>query len=345
MGQGGSKLPGKETFLTDQTPPASGFLLGKVASTDNGAVTLRFPCGKHAAGMNNEDYAEAITICEVKDINETLLFSVHRAGKEPKEVALFGSQYYGWQPLRKASIVRDPKGIAIGMLATDRKKPPGQPLDVSGSLPGPTSYTGYAARPRFAGQEDSVSVEGVPMYAWFTFFAPCGGKMGGPIQPFVGNFHDNMIYLHGPEGLEPQHAFDYKVEEGTPSQTFMAGLVPGFPWKFTVRTAQEGYKGPVPGTSPTLSQFLGAFFGFVQPCAPAAEAGVAYGDTVDLGEDATAYKPLLANRPNITHAEVTIAKGMDAGLVVMAAFCPWLLNIEYPRESYSSGHDTSGHDV
>ena len=39
-------VPAKETFLVDQTPPESGFLLGNVASTDKGAVTLRFPCGR-----------------------------------------------------------------------------------------------------------------------------------------------------------------------------------------------------------------------------------------------------------------------------------------------------------
>jgi len=38
--------PVRETFLVDQTSPAFGFLLGKVASTDEGAVTLRFPCGR-----------------------------------------------------------------------------------------------------------------------------------------------------------------------------------------------------------------------------------------------------------------------------------------------------------
>ena len=326
MGGFGSKLPEKETFLTDQAPPASGFLLGKVASTDKGAVTLRFPCGN----VGDNFWGNAVTICEVKDVNEQVLFSVHRAGAEEKETGLFTNRY-GWQPLRKASIVRDPKGVALGMLATDRKSPPGQMfgwMENASFVPGPASYTGYAARPRFAGQEDSVTVEGVPMYAWFTFFSPSGGHAPQPLQ--LGNHRDNMIYLHGPEGLEPQHAFDYKIAEGTPNASCIGALAPDFPYKFMVRTAQGAYTGPVPGASPTIAQFLGLFFGFVKPCASGTEAGVAYGDTINLGEDMTAFKPLAAPRPNVMHAEVTIAKGMDAGLVVMAAFCPWLLFKEYP---------------
>ena len=342
MGGFGSKLPAKETFLTDQAPPASGFLLGKVASTDKGAVTLRFPCGNQG-----DFYGTAITICEVKDINENVLFSVHRAGAEEKETGFFTSPY-GWQPLRKASIVRDPKGVALGMLATDRKSAPGQmfgAIETDKFIPGPASYTGYAARPRFAGQEDSVIVEGVPMYAWFTFFAPGGGHMPQPLAPGSQGQRDNMIYLHGPEGLEPQHAFDWEIAEGTPHASCFGPLVAGYPFKFMVRRAQGAYTGPVPGTSTTPFQFLGALFGFVKPCASGTEEGVAYGDTINYGEDMAAFKPLAAPRPNIMHAEVTIAKGMDAGLVVMAAFCPWLLFIEYPRADPTSHHDSgSSHD-
>ena len=47
--------------------------------------------------------------------------------------------------------------------------------------------------------------------------------------------------------------------------------------------------------------------------------GVAYGDVVGGNVDAGG------------RSEVTIAKGMDAGLVAMAAFCPALLEAEFQR--------------
>ena len=301
-------------------------------------------------------------MCEVRDINEKLLFSVHRAGTNDSVKNLLangGEISSGWftnvveKPdgqgplLRKASIVRDPKGVIIGMLATDRTEPQ-QEHFLGDVLPRnamslwlarvleaqPTSYSGYAARPRFAGQADAMTVEGVPMYAWFTFFAPGGGRVdadwwfpnGGP------SFRNSMIYLHGPSGLEPQRAYDYRLEGPTP-KSFRNLLADGtwdeggshFPWMFTVREAQEVYKGPMPGTSRTLIQqitgsFKALFLGGFVPRAPAGgtEAGVAYGDTLETGKEG---KP--------PRHEVTIAQGMDAGLVVMAAFCPGLLNAEY----------------
>ena len=291
-------------------------------------------------------------MCEVRDINEKLLFSVHRAGtNDSAENQLANGGYmsggivnvvetpWGQGPLlRKASIVRDPKGVIIGMLATDRTEPQHEPF-LGGFLHGramdfarvleaqPTSYSGYAARPRFAGQAEAMTVEGVPMYAWFTFFAPGGGRVDASFFfPNGGRgFRNSMIYLHGPAGLEPQRAYDYRLEGPTPlsvNDTYDAAS--HFPWMFTVREARGDYKGPMPGTSPTLIQKITgpfkAILGDFVPRAPAGgtEAGVAYGDTLETEKEG---KP--------PRHEVTIAQGMDAGLVVMAAFCPGLLNAEY----------------
>jgi len=382
-------VPAKETFLVDQTPPASGFLLGNVASTDKGAVTLRFPCG------HVEEDDDAITVCELMDINEKLLFSVHRAGSnESVENLIKHGGYQDLNPivnvvhrppglgplLREASIVRDPKGVIIGMLATDRTEPQsdllseltfGQAKGLSMILEAqPASYSGYAARPRFAGQAAAMTVEGVPMYAWFTFFAPGGGRVdAGWLFPNGGRgFRNSMIYLHGPAGLEPQRAYDYRLEGPTPlsvNDTYDAAS--HFPWMFTVREARGDYKGPMPGTSPTLIQKITgpfkAILGDFVPRAPAGvtEAGVAYGDTIDTGKEgkpSTHWSWIKENfnrnckcekeacaicpnhqgdeggrcstaPPRLIHHEVTIAQGMDAGLVVMAAFCPGLLNAEY----------------
>ena len=280
--------------------------------------------------------------------------------------------------LRKPSIVRDPKGVIIGMLATDRTEEQAQPLpwyleSIVRAVPvidlhqilqsQPASYTGYAARPRFAGQAAARTVEGVPMYAWFTFFAPGGGRVNaGVLAPNGGRgFRNSMIYLHGPAGLEPQRAYDYRLEGPSPitvKETRPAGS--HFPWMFTVREAQGDYKGPMPGTSPTFAQIITgpfkAIMGDFVPRAPAGgtEAGVAYGDTMDTGregepstywddwnhnpnckcENVKAFGEMEGHRcttdpPRLIHHEVTIAKGMDAGLIVMAAFCPGLLNAEY----------------
>ena len=77
------------------------------------------------------------------DINEKLLFSVHRAGSnESVENLMKHGGYQDLNPLvnvvhrppglgpmlREASIVRDPKGVIIGMLATDRTEEQAQPL-------------------------------------------------------------------------------------------------------------------------------------------------------------------------------------------------------------------------
>ena len=352
------------------------------------------PCSSCALpGVDREH--DAIIKCEVKDINEKLLFSVHQGANDGAAIGHVDHNDYDYDSsdgiqLRKPSIVRDPKGVIIGMLATDRTEEQAQPLpwyleSIVRAVPvidsasilqtlqsQPASYTGYAARPRFAGQAAARTVEGVLMYAWFTFFAPGGGRVNaGVLAPNGGRgFRNSMIYLHGPAGLEPQRAYDYRLEGPSPitvKETRPAGS--HFPWMFTVREAQGDYKGPMPGTSPTFAQIITgpfkAIMGDFVPRAPAGgtEAGVAYGDTMDTGregEPSTYWDDWNPNPstdpPRLIHHEVTIAKGMDAGLIVMAAFCPGLLNAEYedlnktgmqPKgrydNDYHDGNDVEAH--
>ena len=247
----GPSMPKLDEFLVAVPAPASGFMLGDIASTAEGSVTLRFPCGVTIAGSNFAG-PEPPATCPVKDENEKLLFTVYRAGAEPK------STFSPVKPLRKPTVVRDPAGTVIAMLQTDATEPAKFQLA--------NSYTGYSARPCFAGQPASVTVEGVPLYPWFKAW-----NGGNPRHP--------QLYLHGPAGLEKPHAYQYT--------TYGGAFMP--PHKFTIVSTG------------------------------ADKAGVAYG--VQLG----------GNVQSGGRHEVTTAKGMDAGLVATAAFCPLLLEEEWPN--------------
>ena len=290
MGAGPSRLPKKEGFLVDQTEPATGFLLGDIASTSDGPVVLRFPCGM-TLDTGSTIKPEPAAVCEVVDIDENPLFSIHRAGAEPRP-SIFSTH----QPLRKPTIVRDTEGRVIGVLGTDAKRPPSSE---------PTSYTGYSARPRFAGQVAAFTFEDVPFYPWFMSFKP------------TPSFQDTMIYLYGSKGLEQPHAYDHKIA--------VALLDPKPPWRFFMCHPQESYRGPLPRAAIDSAQLVQSLLasprftclkhrGQKKPM-----VGVAYGDVVGGNVDAGG------------RSEVTIAKGMDAGLVAMAAFCPALLEAEFQR--------------
>ena len=291
MGAGPSRLPKKEGFLVDQKEPATGFLLGDIASTSDGPVVLRFPCGM-TLDTGSTIKPEPAAVCEVVDVDENPLFSIHRAGAEPRP-SIFSTH----QPLRKPTIVRDPDGMVIGVLGTDAKRPPSSE---------PTSYTGYSARPRFAGQVAAFTFEDVPLYPWFMSFNP------------TPSFHDTMIYLYGSKGLEQPHAYDHKIA--------VALLDPKPPWRFFMCHPQESYRGPLPRAAIDSAQLVQSLlasprFTCLKSRGPAKKpmVGVAYGDVVGGNVDAGG------------RSEVTIAKGMDAGLVAMAAFCPALLEAEFQR--------------
>ena len=250
----GPSMPKLEGFHVEQTVPASGFMLGDVASTADSQVVLRFPCGMSLA-RSSFDGPEPPSTCQVLDGNQTLLFTVHRAGAEPKS-----SMLSTIKPLRKPTIVRDPTGQVIAVLQTDATEP--QKYST-----GTNSYTCYSARLRFEGQAPDVTVEGVALYAWFK-------------QWNANDVDHTLIYFIGPAGLEKPNAYHHDL--------FGAAFMP--PWKFTTTTP--------------------------------AKAGVAFGAKVS--------GPTQPGSGNVTGLnEVTVAKGMDAGVVVLAAFCPALLEAEF----------------
>ena len=114
MGCGASAMPTYDDFLTEQTPPASGFMLGDVASTKDGPVVLRIPCGM---SIPPPEPAANCPVMQVVDQSETMIMVVQRAGNEPKS-----SMFSPTKPLRKPTVVRDAAQRIIGLLHTDAEK-------------------------------------------------------------------------------------------------------------------------------------------------------------------------------------------------------------------------------
>ena len=168
-------MPKPDGFLVDQTSPTSGFMLGDIASTAEGPVTLRYPSGE-PFGLP--------TTCQVVDASNNLLFTVHRAGAEPQPM-------FSFKPIRKPTIVRDPAGAIIVMLSSDSEKPVTTP---------PTGYGGYSSRPRFEGQPAKFTVEGVPLYAWFK------------VWTCAEHCKQVQIYYYAADGsTEKPNAYDHKL--------------------------------------------------------------------------------------------------------------------------------------
>ena len=189
-------MPKPDGFLVDQTSPTSGFMLGDIASTAEGPVTLHYPSGE-PFGLP--------TTCRVVDASNNLLFTVHRAGAEPQPM-------FSFKPIRKPTIVRDPVGAIIGMLSSDSEKPVTTP---------PTGYSGYSSRPRFEGQPAKFTVEGVPLYAWFkvwTFAEHCKQVQiyyyaadGSTEKP---NAYDHKLHPHMGPPPYPLHVYDEGLRRG-----------------------------------------------------------------------------------------------------------------------------------
>ena len=136
----GPSMPKLEGFHVEQTVPASGFMLGDVASTADSQVVLRFPCGMSLA-RSSFDGPEPPSTCQVLDGNQTLLFTVHRAGAEPKS-----SMLSTIKPLRKPTIVRDPTGQVIAVLQTDAAEPRRSTRQARTATP--ATRRGYGSRGR-----------------------------------------------------------------------------------------------------------------------------------------------------------------------------------------------------
>eukprot|EP00947_MAST-08B_sp_MAST-8B-sp1_P001964 g1964.t1 len=138
-----TSMPKVDGFLTDQPMPANGYILGELASTAAGNVSLRY-----SGGITNRGFAPGVhpTTNSVTSESSDVIFTVHRAGNLNKQ----------W--IREPTIVKDAGAKTIAMLKSDSTT---TPVCVG------NSYTGYCSAPRFDGQGAAFNVDGVPMYSAF----------------------------------------------------------------------------------------------------------------------------------------------------------------------------------
>lgn len=240
-------MPKVDGFLTDQPMPANGYILGELASTAAGNVSLRY-----SGGITNRGFAPGVhpTTNPVTSESSDVIFTVHRAGNLNKQ----------W--IREPTIVKDAGAKTIAMLKSDSTT---TPVCVG------NSYTGYCSAPRFDGQGAAFNVDGVPMYSAFrvqnvSTKPDAAGNFGSA------NFN---VYL-----MRDAAAFDLQPAYVLRTWGLALGFS-GFAHRFTLVTHADG---------------------------AAMGAGVAHGKS-DLGGKIT----------------LTVAKGMDAGLAVLAGFAPDLL--------------------
>jgi hypothetical protein len=130
----------------NQSPPANGYILGELASTTAGIITLYFSGGitnkMPAAGAHPT--TNPVKTGSSKDGLE--IFTVFRAGD------------LEFKYIRQPTIARNAAGQAIAMLKSDSTT---NPVQVG------NTYTGYCVAPRFDGQGVACNVEGVSMYSAF----------------------------------------------------------------------------------------------------------------------------------------------------------------------------------
>ena len=159
-------------------------MFGGIASTLDGPVTLRFPCGFKPPPPDPP------ANCQVVNANNRLLSTVHRAGAEKQPS-------FSFKPIRKPTIVRA-AGAVVGMFCSDQEKAPTRPG---------TSYSGYSKVPRFEGQAPTSTCEGVPMFEQWSGTKDC---------------KETLIFYYGPAGLEKPHAYQHTVypHMGPPPQKF-----------------------------------------------------------------------------------------------------------------------------
>ena len=140
----GASLPKVEGFLVDQQTPANGYILGELASTAAGNVTLRYSGG--ISNRSNGVGADPTTNPVMTD-SKDVIFTVNRAG----------DLHYKW--IREPTIVKDTGGKTIAMLKSDSTT---TPVSVG------NTYTGYCSAPRFDGQGAAFTADdGVSMYPAF----------------------------------------------------------------------------------------------------------------------------------------------------------------------------------
>ena len=143
----GASLPKVEGFLVEQPTPANGYILGDLASTAAGNVTLHYSGGITNKGVAAGSYP---TTNPVKIDGGDVIFTVLRAGdlNRPRD----------W--IRGPTIAKDAAGRTIAMLKTDSTTK--LKWDSVGN-----TYTGYCLAPRFDGQGAAFTADGVSMYSAF----------------------------------------------------------------------------------------------------------------------------------------------------------------------------------
>ena len=180
----GASFPAADGFLVEHPASTRGFVLGDLASTAAGQVTLRYSAGISMGtpcGMNP-------TTNPVKDGSGTLLFTVYRAGEPPGNSDFNFGQ---WRKLiRQPTVLRDAAGKCIALLKSDSIKDPVQPGNV---------YTGYSAKPPFEGQSAALTFEDVALYAAFK------------VQNIANRQNRVIMVKDAAGGLEPQPAYMLKT--------------------------------------------------------------------------------------------------------------------------------------
>lgn len=141
-----ASIPKLEGFLVHQSPPANGYILGELASTTAGIITLYYSGGitnkTPAAGAHPT--TNPVKTSRSNDSKE--IFTVFRPGD------------LDFKYIRQPTIVRNATGQAIAMLKSDSTT---NPVQVG------NTYTGYCMAPRFDGQGEAFKVDGVSMYPTF----------------------------------------------------------------------------------------------------------------------------------------------------------------------------------
>lgn len=142
----GASLPKVEGFLVEQPTQGNGHILGNLASTAAGNITLHY-----SSGMTNKGPAPGShpTTNPVRVDSGDVIFTVNRAGDLPPR---------NW--IRGPTIAKDAAGRTIAMLKSDSTTK--LKWDSVGN-----TYTGYCLAPRFDGQGAAFTADGVSMYSAF----------------------------------------------------------------------------------------------------------------------------------------------------------------------------------
>jgi len=198
-------LPKVEGFLVDQQTPANGYILGELASTAAGNVTLCY-----SGGITNRSPAAGAhpTTNPVKNDSGDVIFTVLRAG----------DLNFKW--IREPTMVKDAGGQTIAMLKSDSTT---TPVCVG------NTFTGYCSAPRFDGQGAAFNVDGVSMYSAFRVQ---NVSTKPTVEGTFGNANFNVYLMRDAAVFDSQPAYVLRT---------LWGVSPGaHTHKFTLTTHADG---------------------------------------------------------------------------------------------------------